>query len=105
MWAALSASSLLTCIKTFGVPVEYGRGSSVIQINGIYDANYIEVDPNTGAYVMSANPILFVSAADLPEGKAVADDFITVKNIKFKVIEPQPDSEGGIKLILQRTSR
>ena len=101
----MSASALLICINVFGVPVEYGRGSALVQIKGIFDANYVEVDPDTGAYVMSAGPMLCVRASDLPEGKALKGDLVTVKEVNYRVLEPKPDSEGGIKLILQRVAR
>ena len=101
----MSASALLICINVFGVPVEYGRGSALVQIKGIFDANYVEVDPDTGAYVMSAGPMLCVRASDLPEGKALKGDLVTVKEVNYRVLEPKPDSEGGIKVILQRVAR
>ena len=105
MWGEMSASALLICMNVFGVPVEYGRGSALVQIKGIFDANYVEVDPDTGAYVMSAGPMLCVRASDLPEGKALKGDLVTVKEVNYRVLEPKPDSEGGIKLILQRVAR
>jgi DNA-directed RNA polymerase subunit E'/Rpb7 len=105
MWGNMSASALLICINVFGVPVEYGRGSALVQIKGIFDANYVEVDPDTGAYVMSAGPMLCVRASDLPEGKALKGDLVTVKEVNYRVLEPKPDSEGGIKVILQRVAR
>ena len=105
MWGNMSASALLICINVFGVPVEYGRGSALVQIKGIFDANYVEVDPDTGAYVMSTGPMLCVRASDLPEGKALKGDLVTVKEVNYRVLEPKPDSEGGIKLILQRVAR
>lgn len=105
MWGNMSASALLICMNVFGVPVEYGRDSALVQIKGIFDANYVEVDPDTGAYVMSAGPMLCVRALDLPEGKALKGDLVTVKEVNYRVLEPKPDSEGGIKLILQRVAR
>ena len=105
MWGNMSASALLICMNVFGVPVEYGRGSALVQIKGIFDANYVEVDPDTGAYVMSAGPMLCVRASDLPEGKALKGDLVTVKEVNYRVLEPKPDSEGGIKVILQRVAR
>lgn len=105
MWGEMSASALLICMNVFGVPVEYGRGSALVQIKGIFDANYVEVDPDTGAYVMSAGPMLCVRASDLPERKALKGDLVTVKEVNYRVLEPKPDSEGGIKLILQRVAR
>lgn len=101
----MSASALLICMNVFGVPVEYGRGSALVQIKGIFDANYVEVDPDTGAYVMSTGPMLCVRASDLPEGKALKGDLVTVKEVNYRVLEPKPDSEGGIRLILQRVAR
>ena len=111
MWGNMSASALLICMNVFGVPVEYGRGSALVQIKGIFDANYVEVDPDTGAYVMSTGPMLCVRASDLPEGKALKGDLVVIKGniiggeVNYRVLEPKPDSEGGIKLILQRVAR
>lgn len=104
MWDIVSASMLRVCVNVFGVPVNYGRGSIITQIRGIFDANYVEVDPDTGAYVMSAGPMLCVIASTLPDGKAYQGDLVTIKAIVYRVIEPKPDSEGAVKLILQRVT-
>lgn len=100
----MSASMLRVCVNVFGVPVDYRRGSTVTQISGIFDANYVEVDPDTGAYVMSAGPMLCVIASKLPDGKAFQGDQVTIEEIVYRVIEPKPDSEGAVKLILQRVT-
>lgn len=100
----LAADMLDTCLKALGAPVVYTRGSEQFNIQGIFDKNYIAVDPNTGAAVISATPMLSVNIASLPGKKWLEGDTVTVDGVIYSVIEDQSDSGDGIKLILQRES-
>lgn len=105
MFRDLQDSMHVLCLKIMGLSVEYARGALVVPVTGVFDANYVEVDPSTGAPVMSVGPLLGVRTADLPDGKAMKGDRITVDGVVYRVIEARPDSEGGIDLILEAVRR
>ncbi len=102
-WQNLSDRMLRTALSVFGETVMYTRGTTAVPISkAVFDKNYVTVDPNTGAQIMSTNPMIGVRVADLPNGEAREGDLVTVRGVEYRVIDKQPDSEGHIKLILQR---
>ena len=90
-------------VRTFGVPVVYVRGPVSLGIRGIYDKNYVSVDPETGVPIQSTDPMLFVMAEDLPDGIAKKGDRVTVDENTYTVQARPPDSEGGIVLMLRKS--
>lgn len=107
-WQNLSDRMLRTCLKTFSdaddvAPILYKRGAATVSLSkAVWDANYLAIDPNTGASITSTNPMIGVALADLPEGKSLGGDTVERKGIVYRVINTQPDSEGHAKLILQK---
>lgn len=100
-WADKQDRLLRNCLKTFGVPVKYGRGAVVIEITGVFDNNNLEVDINTGVPVSTISPVLGVRVADLPDGRAQKNDRAEVNGVMYRVVNFKPDSHGGAKLVLQ----
>lgn len=74
-----------------------------LSIQGIFDANFISVDPDTGATISSTTPVLAIIANDLPVSPDEGDK-VVIRGVTYKVMETQPDSEGMIKLILHRAA-
>lgn len=106
-WDAAVGAVLDACQESFGYSVEYSHnGSAPISIIGIYDAAHVSVDPDTGAAITSEDPILGISAADLP-GKPTKSDTLTITRTNgeylgsFQVIDSEPDGQGGINLVLK----
>ncbi len=93
---------LKQCISTFGVSVVYIRGPECVSVIGVFDKNYVSVDPETGVPVQSTDPILGVREQDLPGGEAKRGDTVTIDSVQYRVVDVQQDSEGGAKLILRR---
>lgn len=77
------------------------KGGADILIQGIFDKNYISIDPDTGATISSTTPVLGIVASDLPRLPDEGDR-VVIRTITYKVMEYQPDSEGMIKLILHK---
>lgn len=101
-WADLSDRMIRTAIAVMGEPVTYTRGASSVTVKAVWDRNYIEVDPNTGVAMQSANPMIGVRLADLPGGDATQGDRVTRSGVEYEVVEVRPDSIGHAKLVLQR---
>lgn len=102
-WDNLSDRMLRTTLSVFGSAITYTRGATSVPISkAVFDENYQAVDPDTGAIITSASPMLGVRLADLPGGQAQNGDTVTRKGITYRVIEQQPDSEGHSKLILHK---
>lgn len=101
---------LSTTLKTFSDPeklVQYTRGAVTVALDkAVFDANYVAVDPETGASVISKNPTIGAALADLPEGEARNGDIVTITeggvDRVWKVADYQPDSEGHVRLILRK---
>jgi hypothetical protein len=69
-------------------------------VNGIFDAAYKSVDPNSGATVSTEQPIFTMAAADVRSGRPIQGDTITIAEIEYKIRDPQPDGKGLITLFL-----
>lgn len=93
------------CLRTLGIQAEYIRGDSRKTVQGIFDANYIEVDNETGLPVMSVGPVFDMDLHDLPEGGWQEGDKLEIEGVMYEIIEPRQDSESGISMSLQRISR
>lgn len=100
-WSEDQDKALQTCLKTFGVPVKYGRNAVFYEITGIFDHNHFEVDVNSGVPISTVSPVLGVRVADLPDGKAEKSDRVEVNGTLYRLVDFKPDSCGGAKLFLQ----
>lgn len=91
------------CIRTFGVPAIYARGPDSVNVRGIFDRDYVSVVLSEMEIpIQSIDPAFFVMTEDLPGGEAKKGDKIEIDGEKFTVQEKQPDSEGGIVLMLRK---
>lgn len=105
-WNNLADRMLRMCLKTFAdpeIPITYRRGAVSVSLSeAVFDANYIAVDPETGAQITSVNPMIGVRLADLPDGEARQGDEVIRGGFLYRVVDKQPDSEGHAKLILHK---
>jgi hypothetical protein len=94
---------LKTALGTFGQQVIYKRGLVSTTIDkAVFDKNYQAVDPSTGAIITSDNPMIGIKQTDLPDGVYMVGDEVQVDGVWYRAIQPQIDSEGGIKIILKK---
>ena len=106
MWNTLVNGMNQVCKNTFsereGVTYKYRDGSSIL-IKGIFDKNYLSVDPDSGATISANTPVLGIVGSDLSRAPQEGDGVI-IRSVEYLVMEQQPDSEGMIKLVLREKS-
>lgn len=89
-------------MRCLGEPVVYSaQGYPSVEIGAVYDGIFEELDPNTGALIVSQKPSIGVKDSDLPAAP-LKGDTLTVLGRNFKVIEVMPDGQGGSKLMLHK---
>lgn len=92
------------CKRSFGESVLYttdaGDGDQ-IEITAIVDQAFEVVDPNTGAYIISEQPIIGIKDDDLPSAPQKGD-LVTARSTDYQVIEVQKDGQAGSKLLLHK---
>ena len=104
-FCAQAKNMLERCLRTFGKDAVYVRGMQKKKVCGIFDANYLEVDSQTGLPVMSAGPVFDMNQLDGPGGEWQEGDRVEIDGVLYEIIEPRPDSECGVSMILQRVAR
>jgi len=101
-WEKLADRVIKTGIGTFGRPVVYfPQNHDCVQITGIFDNEFIGVDPAAGVPVDSSVPVLHVRLADLPVPPSPGDR-VEIGEQLFRVISNQPDGQGASVLILHK---
>lgn len=104
-WEESVDEAMRDCIEAFGEgddQVTYTHlGGSPYTLNGIFEAESIETDPDTGAQIISNNPQV---AFRLSEMQAMPEngDTVTVRGVNYKVKEPILDGQGTVTCRLWR---
>jgi len=100
-WSGVTDMITATCVGTFGIPVLYQpAGLSVLSIQAIFDEAYEAIDPQTGASIISTQPMIRVRLSDLPRSPGRGDQ-ATIKGTLYRVNTFEPDGGGGARLLLQ----
>lgn len=68
---------------------------------GKFDAAHEAVDLSGEAAISSTAPVLTVRLADFTVAP-VEKNRLTVRGERFEIYDPQPDGQGGLKLMLKR---
>ena len=77
-------------------------GGTAKTIKVIFDCSYLAVDPDTQTKIMSTEPMLLAQAADLPDAENITqDDRFVIDGKNFRPVEPRPDGQGLIEIILE----
>ena len=103
-WKDLTKAAISACLNAFGnsETVEY-KAAAVgwwVEIRGIFDRNYIEVDPDTGAEVTTNQPMIGVLLEELPNGRAEEGDQVRINGTEvFDVWDSQEDGQGAATLL------
>lgn len=104
-WEEIVGQAMDDCVAVFGEGEEQvtytHAGGSPYTTNGIYEAESIEVDPDTGARIISNTPQISFKLSAL---SAMPDsgDTITARGIDYRVKEPIFDGQGTVTLRLWR---
>lgn len=98
------ACDIVDCaIDVFGISAQYRpKAGGSFPIDGIFDNQFEQVDPDTEIVVVSNAPMFDVKTKDLRGGKAEKGDKIKIKEILYKVIDSQEDGVAATKLILHK---
>ena len=88
--------------KNFGEPcILYPKAGGEFPFTGIFDNQTQTVDPDTEQVISATQPTLGVNLFDfdfdIQEG-----DQVQVRNLRYKIIDPKPDGQGGATLFLHR---
>lgn len=82
-------------------PATYAHdGGSPATVSVIFDAAFQVAELADGAAFAGVVPKIGVKLADLPGGKALKGDTVTVRGTDYVVHEVQPDGQGGADLLL-----
>ncbi len=76
---------------------------SPYNINGIFDAEFEGVDPDTQAEIISQQPNVRVKEADL-QAPIEKGDKATIRGVTYEIIRPETDGVGTTILFLHETT-
>jgi len=85
------------------VTFEPAGGVPVVIEHAIFRDAHLEVDIETGLTVTSAEPEISFRVADLPRFPAEGDHVVR-KLVRYRIIAPMKDGEGGVKCSLRRAA-
>lgn len=118
-WAVLADGVLQAGMAAFGTRFSYapkgaGRpaGPFTLQpdglpLTGVYDAKHALIEMNSdGAPVSTTAPVLGVRLSVMPAPPLAGDEATILEGpdagLVYRVADPQPDGQGGAKLILEK---
>ena len=87
----------------FGEAVTFTpTAGSAETVTGIFDAEHAYQELIGEAVIETTRPAVIVRVAALSQ-EPVREDSISVRSTTYKVIEIQPDGQGDLELILEKT--
>lgn len=93
-------------LSSFGDPVTYfPADGDPVELTGVFDAEYVR--PELGQPgVSTVSPAVFIRLSDLPGLDPVVDTqaLVQINGLNYRIWEAKPDGQGGIYLILHRTT-
>lgn len=99
-WQDLAHAAQLTLRDALGEPLTYTAiGCPEVKAVGLFRRRAERVELQDGVAVSATRPELWVVDADLPRAPAVADTCV-VRRVCYRVVDVQPDGEGGSRLHL-----
>lgn len=111
-WANLADGVLVAAMQTFGVTVNYAAQRELdFDMQAVFDAAHEFVASEGDAQFTTTAPSLGVRLASFPPGiDPKQDDVVTVYDPAgiadqcFRVVDAQPDGQGGSMLRLHRAA-
>lgn len=87
-------------LATFSEEITYEPyGLTAMKIDAIFDNEFESIDPNTGATVISTQPMIGVKNAHLPRLPDKGDS-VVIRGKRYRVIEAQTDGQAMSRLML-----
>lgn len=101
-WEGLADLCLKATTQVLGVAATWTsvEGGAPVVFQGIFDDEFEEFEPETGARITVSKPNLAVRLADLTD-QVQENDKVTVASQNYVVAALQEDGEGGALLILE----
>ena len=104
-WEQTVTAAMGECVAVFGEgddQVSYThQGGTAYTLDGIWDAESVTVDPDTGALIVSNQPMIAFALADMQEFPDNGDT-VVARGVTYTVKEPQFDGQGTVTLLLFR---
>lgn len=108
-WEQAVDQAMQTCIDAFGegpdkVTIAHATGDTTpYAVDGIFDAQSIDADPDTGVPVISNNPMVSFCVSSL---RALLDegDTVTLRGVSYRVKAVEYDGQGTVTAFLWRVS-
>ena len=89
-------------MKTFGETVTfYPRAGGVYKVEGVFDANYEAIDPDTEQVISANQPALGVNLNDV-KFEIEQDDRVQIRDTRYRIIDKREDGQGGALLLLHK---
>jgi hypothetical protein len=110
-WSDAADDALLAALEEFGEPVVYrpaAGGEFDLPHGGLFDEAWAEVDTGGQRAVSATAPAVLLATADLARfgitpGEDQQDRLVVSKRT-WRIHDTQPDGQGGIRLILKRST-
>jgi hypothetical protein len=107
-WEEMVNRAMGVCVSTFGDGVDengQGRiqythvGGTPYYLDGIFEAQSVKVDPDTGAKIISNSPQVSFQLSALQQMPDL-DDEVEVRGYLYRVVDVQLDGQGTVTLPL-----
>lgn len=95
-WEATVEQAMQDCVDVFGEAVTYTHlDGSPFETEGIFEAATEQIDPDTGAVILSHQPQISFKLSVL---KAIPrqDDRVTIRGKQYLVVDTQHDGQGTV---------
>src|SRR5690606_37522085 len=86
----------------FGEAITYtpaAAPANFVALEGVFNEVWRQVEPD-GAIVSTNQPNIGVRLIDFPAEKPIEGDTFLIRGRTYKVVDPQEDGEGGLKILL-----
>jgi hypothetical protein len=102
-WERQVDEAMQVCIDTFGEGVQRVTYTSIhgdtVEIDGVFEASTESVDPDTGAPILSHQPLLSVRLSQLAHLPELGDSCV-IRGLNYRVMAPEFDGQGTATLRL-----
>ena len=99
-WQEMTDLVSTACLATFSEEIIYEPYLlNPMKIDAIFDNEFESIDPNTGATVISTQPMIGVKNSHLPRGPEKGD-IVIIRGKRYRVIETQTDGQAMSRLML-----
>ena len=102
-WAGARDALQSTCRDTFPQSFDFvpATGSPLLGLCGIWRKASVEVNENTGATVLTPEPVLDAKEADLGQ-EPLEGDQLVIEGLTYEITKAHSDGEGVWKMFLHR---